>query len=95
MNRAELIAIVAGKTGFNQKDVEKTVKVMLSEVIDTVAKNEKVQLSGFGTFEARQRASRIGKNLHTGEEIIIEAVTVPGFKAGKGFKKAVAEKKDK
>ena len=90
-----MIAVVAEKTGFTHKDVEKTVKVMLGEVIDTVAKKEKVQLSGFGTFEARERASHRGKNPHTGEEIIIEAVTVPGFKAGKGFKKAVAEKKDK
>ena len=93
MNRAELIAVVAEKTGFTHKDVEKIVKVMLGEVIDTVAKKEKVQLTGFGTFEAREHAARIGKNPHTGEELKIAAVTVPAFKAGKGFKKAVAEKK--
>jgi DNA-binding protein HU-beta len=93
MNRTELITVVAEKTGFARKDVEKTIKVMIDEVIDTVAKKEKVQLTGFGTFEAREHAARIGKNPHTGEELKIAAVTVPAFKAGKGFKKAVAEKK--
>jgi DNA-binding protein HU-beta len=95
MNRAELIEVIAEKTGFARKDVEKTVKVMIGEVINTVAKKEKVQLTGFGTFEAREHAARNGKNPRTGAEMKIAAVTVPAFKAGKGFKKAVAEKKDK
>ncbi len=92
MNRTELIAAVAEKTGVEKKIVEKTVRALMAEVTERVANKEKVQLAGFGTFEARARAARTGRNPHTGKKITIAAVTVPAFKAGKSFKKAVAEK---
>lgn len=95
MNRTGLINAVAEKTGFSKKDVEKTVKALIGEVIEKVANKEKVQVAGLGTFEARNRAARAGKNPHTGEAITIAAVTAPAFKAGKAFKKAVAEKNAK
>ena len=83
MNRTELIEAIAEKTGFARKDVEKTVKVLIGEVIEKVANKEKVQVAGLGTFEARNRAERVGKNPHTGEKLKIAAVTAPAFKAGK------------
>ena len=92
MNKTELIAVVAEKTGVEKKAVEKTVRALLAEVTERVANKEKVQLAGFGTFEARNRAARTGRNPHTGKEIKIAPVTAPAFKAGKTFKTAVAEK---
>ena len=84
MNKTELIAAVAEKAGLTKKDVEKAVAALLE-----VAKKGKVQLIGFGTFEARTRNARTGKNPRTNEPIKIPAATVPAFKAGKAFKDAV------
>ncbi|MDR3349118.1 MAG: HU family DNA-binding protein [Acidaminococcales bacterium] len=86
MNKAELIASVAEKTGFSKKDAEKALNAMLDSIKNEVAGKNKVQIIGFGTFEARERGARIGKNPRTKEEINISASTVPVFKAGKGFK---------
>ena len=80
MNKTELIAAVAEKAGLTKKDVEKAVAALLETVKGEVAKKGKVQLIGFGTFEARTRNARTGK---------IPAATVPAFKAGKAFKDAV------
>ena len=84
MNKTELIAAVAEKAGLTKKDVEKAVAALLETVKGEVAKKGKVQLIGFGTFEARTR-----KNPRTNEPIKIPAATVPAFKAGKAFKDAV------
>jgi Bacterial nucleoid DNA-binding protein len=92
VNRTELIAAVAEKTGVEKKIVEKTVRAFLVEVTERVANKEKVQLAGFGTFEARNRAARTSRNPHTGKEVKIAAVTAPAFKVGKTFKTVVAEK---
>ena len=86
MNKTELIAAVAEKAGLTKKDVEKAVAALLETVKGEVAKKGKVQLIGFGTFEAR---TRTGKNPRTNEPIKIPAATVPAFKAGKAFKDAV------
>lgn len=93
MNKSELIAAVAEKAGLTKKDVEKTVSALLETVKAEVAKEGKVQLIGFGTFESRKRNARTGKNPRTGEEIQIAAATVPAFKPGKGFKDVVNVKK--
>ena len=95
MNRTELITAVAEKTGVEKKIVDKTIRALLTEVMERVANKEKVQLAGFGTFEARARAARTGRNPHTGKEVKIAAVTAPAFKAGIVFKKTVAEKNKK
>ena len=92
MNKKELIVAAAAASGLSQKDVEKALKAFTEAVVEEVAKKGKVQLIGFGTFEARERAARTGKNPQTGAAIKIAAATVPAFKAGKAFKEALKNK---
>lgn len=92
MNKTELVAAVAEKTGLTKKDAEKALAAVVEIVKEVVAKEEKVQLIGFGTFEARKRNARTGKNPQTGKAIKIAAATVPAFKAGKAFKEMVNKK---
>ena len=92
MNKKELIVAAAAASGLSQKDVEKALKAFTEAVVEEVAQKGKVQLIGFGTFEARERAARTGKNPQTGAAIKIAAATVPAFKAGKAFKEAVNAK---
>ncbi|MBQ7038515.1 MAG: HU family DNA-binding protein [Clostridia bacterium] len=91
MNKVELVASVAEKTGLAKKDAEKAVSAVLDSVKEAVAKGDKVQLVGFGTFEVRARAARTGLNPKTKETIKIPASKAPAFKAGKAFKDAVAK----
>jgi len=90
MNKAELISTVAEKAELTKKDAEKAVGALLAAIEETLAKGDKVQLVGFGTFEIRERAARKGRNPQTGEEINIEAARVPVFKAGKALRDAVS-----
>ena len=87
--KQDLIAEVAAKTGLTKKDSEKAVNAFGEVVTEFLAKGEKVQLIGFGTFETRERAAREGRNPQTGEAIKIAATVVPAFKAGKALKDAV------
>ncbi len=90
MNKAELVASVAEKTGFTKKDAETAVNAFVASVEDALVKGEKVQLIGFGTFETRQRKARQGRNPRKpGETIEIAAAKAPVFKAGKALKDAV------
>lgn len=89
MNKKELVAAAAAAAEMSQKDVEKALKAINEAIVAEVAKNGKVQLIGFGTYEARKRAARTGKNPQDGKPIKIAAATVPAFKAGKAFKDAV------
>ncbi|MCI1982303.1 MAG: HU family DNA-binding protein [Oscillospiraceae bacterium] len=91
MNKTELIAAVAEKAGLSKKDADSAVNSMLSAIVDTVAKGEKVQIVGFGTFELHSRSERQGRDPRTNTPITIPASTVPAFKAGKAFKDAVAK----
>ena len=91
MNKVELVASVVEKTGLAKKDAEKAVSAVLDSVKEAVAKGDKVQLVGFGTFEVRTRAARTGLNPKTKETIKIAASKAPAFKAGKAFKDAVAK----
>ncbi len=95
MNKKELVVAVAAKTGMTQASVEKALKALVEVTVAEVAKKGKVQLIGFGTFEARARAARTGKNPQDGKPIKIAAATVPAFKAGKAFKEAVNVKPKK
>ena len=88
-NKQDLIAEVAAKTGLTKKDSEKAVNANGEVVTESLAKGEKVQLIGFGTFETRERAAREGRNPQTGEAIKIAATVVPAFKAGKALKDEV------
>ena len=90
-NKQDLIAEVAAKTGLTKKDSEKAVNAFGEVVTEFLAKGEKVQLIGFGTFETRERAAREGRNPQTGEAIKIAATVVPAFKAGKALKDAINE----
>lgn len=92
MNKSELVAAVAEKTGLTKKDIEKTIVAALDTVKEEVAKGGKVQVVGFGTFESRARKARTGKNPATGAKVEIPAATVPAFKAGKAFKELVNAK---
>ena len=89
MNKTELVAAMAEQAGVSKKDAEKTLKAFTDVVAEELKKGGKVQLVGFGTFEARTRNARTGKNPRTNEPIKIPAATVPAFKAGKAFKDAV------
>lgn len=89
MNKTDLIQLVAEKIAFTKKDSEKAVNAVLDGIMETVKKGEKVQIIGFGTFEKRKRAAKIGRNPSTGQQIKIPATNVPVFKAGKSFKELV------
>ena len=89
MNKAELIAAIAAKTGDTKKAAEASVNAFVEVVTESLVKGDKVQLVGFGTFETRERAAREGRNPRTKETINIPASTVPVFKAGKEFKERV------
>lgn len=89
MNKVELIAAVAEKTGITKKEAEMILTAFTDTITEALANGEKVSLVGFGTFETKTRASREGINPRTKEKIIIPASKTPGFKAGKVLKESV------
>ena len=89
MNKTELVAAIAEKTGLTKKDAEGAVKAFTDTVAEQLKAGEKIQLVGFGTFEVAERAARTGKNPQTGEAIKIPASKAPKFKAGKALKDVV------
>lgn len=89
MKKTELIAVIAEKSDLSKKDVEKALSATLDAIIEAVAQGDKVQLTGFGVFEQRQRNARTGVDPRTGNSIEIPASKVPAFKAGKAFKDIV------
>ena len=91
MNKTELVAVVAQKTGLTKKDAERVVNATVDTVVENLKKGEKVQLSGFGIFEVKTREARVGRNPRTKETIQIPASRQPIFKASKTLKDAVAE----
>mgnify|MGYP001622999124 FL=1 len=92
MNKAELIAAMAAKTGETKKAAEGAVNAFIEIITEELKKGEKVQLVGFGSFEVRKRAARKGRNPQTKEEIKIPASKAPVFKAGKALKDLVNKK---
>ena len=89
MNKSDLIAAIAAKTGDTKKNAEASLNAFVEAVTDSLKKGDKVQLVGFGSFEVRKRAARKGRNPQTGAEIKIPASKAPVFKAGKALKDAV------
>ena len=90
MNKAELVASMAEKANMTKKDAEVALNAFIEAVGEALAKGDKVQLVGFGTFEVRDRKAREGRNPRNPEEVInIPASKAPVFKAGKGLKEAV------
>ena len=91
MNKTELIAVAAESAGLTKKDTERVINAYLDAITAALSKGEKVQISGFGTFEVKAREARVGRNPHTKEAIEIPATKVPGFKASKVLKDTVAK----
>ena len=89
MNKADLIAAIAAKTGETKKSAEASVNAFVDVITESLVEGDKVQLVGFGSFEVRKRAARKGRNPQTKEEIKIPASKAPVFKAGKALKDAV------
>lgn len=89
MKKLELIAKIAEKTNLTKKDAEVALKAITDAIAEALAAGEKVALTGFGTFETRERAAREGRNPRTGATIQIPAQKTPAFKAGKALKDAV------
>lgn len=95
MNKSELIAAMAEKSGLSKKGAEAALKAFTETVSDELQKKEKVQLIGFGTFEVSERAARTGRNPQTGEAIKIKKSVVPKFKPGASLKEFVNAKPKK
>ena len=89
MNKTELVAEIAEKTELSKKEAEKALKAFTDVIAEELAKGEKIQLVGFGTFEVSERAAREGRNPMTGETIQIAASKTPKFKPGKALKEQV------
>lgn len=88
-SKSDIINHIAEVTEVSKKDATVMVSEVFAFVQDTLAKGDSVRITGFGTFEARQRAARTGRNPQTGEALEIPATTVPAFRAGKTLKEAV------
>ena len=91
MNKMELIAAAAEDAGLTKKDTERVLNAAIDAITAALVRGEKVQLSGFGTFETKDRQARMGRNPHTKEPIQIPATRVPAFNASKALKDAVAK----
>ena len=89
MNKIELIAAVAEKTGMTKKDAERAVAATFESISASLAKGDRVQLSGFGIFEVKERSARVGRTPRTKETIEIPASRTPAFKASKALKDLV------
>ncbi len=94
MNKSELVDAIASRASITKKDADNVLTAVVDTIMEAVSSGEKVTLVGFGTFEARQRQAREGRNPSTGKPIQIPATTVPAFSAGKLFKEKVAPAKE-
>ncbi|MBQ8650918.1 MAG: HU family DNA-binding protein [Alphaproteobacteria bacterium] len=90
MNRVELVALMAEKSGLTKTDADKALSAFVDSVTETLAKQEEIRLIGFGTFAVAHRNASEARNLHTGETIAVPERNVPKFKPGKTLKDAVA-----
>ena len=91
MNKPEFIAAVSEKAGLSRKDTERVINAAIDAITASLTAGDKVQISGFGTFEVKEREARIGRNPHTREAVEIPATKVPAFKPSKALKDTVAK----
>lgn len=91
MNKTELINAVAERANITKKDAESAISATIDAITAALAAGDKVQLTGFGSFEVKERAARVGRNPRTGEATEIPASRIPAFKAGKALKDSVAK----
>ncbi|WP_025322507.1 HU family DNA-binding protein [Deferrisoma camini] len=89
MNKAELLQEISVKAGLKAKEAEALLEAFIATTEETLAKGDKVSITGFGTFAVTERAARKGRNPQTGQTIDIPASKTPRFTAGKSFKDAV------
>jgi DNA-binding protein HU-beta len=89
MNKSQLVDALTDRLG-DRRTAAGAVDAFLEIVVDTVRSGESVSLAGFGVFESRARAARLGRNPRTGESVAVPATTVPAFRPGTGFRQAVA-----
>lgn len=93
MNKTELVAKIVDQTGWSKREAEQALSTVLDSISDAVAAGEKVTLTGFGSFEKRERAARLARNPQTGEAVKVKKTSVPAFKPGATFKAYVASSK--
>ena len=91
MNKTELIALTAERTGLTKKDTERVINAAIDAITAALVNGDKVQLSGFGSFEVKDREARVGRNPHTGEAVQIPASKVPAFKVSSTLKEKISE----
>ena len=91
MNKTDLIALTAERTGLTKKDTARVINAALDAVSAAMAEGDKVQLSGFGAFDVKDREARVGRNPHTKEAIDIPATRVPVFKPSKALRDLIAK----
>ena len=91
MNKTELIAAAAERSGMTKKDAEQVIGAAFDVIVAQLQKGEKVQISGFGTFEVKARKERVGRNPLTGEAVQIPASKVPAFKVSSTLKEKISE----
>lgn len=91
MNKTELIAAAAERSGLTKKDAEKALNAAIEAITAALAEGDKVQVSGFGIFEVKTREARMGRNPRTGEPMEIAASKTPSFKASKTLKDALSK----
>lgn len=89
IGKSDLVDAVSEKAGLSKKDAAVALDAALAAVTAALKRGDKVQLTGFGVFEVRERSARKGMNMHTKKTIDIPASKVPAFKAGKALKDAV------
>lgn len=93
MNKSDLVDALADATGMTKADAGRAVDALFSPdggvIAQTLKKDGRVQITGFGTFEAKSRKARTGRNPRTGETIRIAATKTPSFRAGKGLKDGI------
>ena len=89
MTKNELVDKVAKKIGLTRKASFEAVNAVFANIRDALSKNDKVVITGFGTFEVRQRSTRIGRNPQTGQSIKISGHKLPGFTAGKTLRRLI------
>ena len=91
MNKTEWIATISEKAGLTKKDTERVLNAAIDAITAALVAGDRVQLSGFGIFEVKEREARMGRNPHTKQAIEIPATRVPAFKASKSLKDVVAK----
>lgn len=94
MNKSELVDAIAAKTTVTKKNADAVLTAVLDTIVEAVSGGDRVTLVGFGTFEARDRQAREGRNPQTGDKMTIPATRVPAFSAGKLFKEKVAPEQE-